>query len=319
MKEIFIVIAYCPDLKSQNMLRNLIVQVNEYGKHIFLLSHSHIPEDIIKMCNYYFYDYENKFIDDNQLKFSFTYKLPSNKKLFSKLCINSTTILPVMRLFLSGFLNAKSWGYSKVHFLEHDSSILDFSEIETNSKLLDKYDVVFYRDDLSKTHYRGHMSHWNLDKFNFKNFIYNEDQIINDYKKTGLIVEQYFFNKYILGKKSYEKDFNSLIEKNIYLNLSSSNIGNQERIVTLVDDNGELILFVLNKGKYTTYTEVIINTTKYKLFSTKPGCYSFAGIGNTEEANYIKVYNNNEMIYLFDMITKEKKREFISNNYLTES
>ena len=53
MKEIFIVIAYCPDLKSQNMLRNLIIQINEYGKHIFLLSHSHIPEDIIKMCNYY--------------------------------------------------------------------------------------------------------------------------------------------------------------------------------------------------------------------------------------------------------------------------
>ena len=151
----------------------------------------------------------------------------------------------------------------------------------------------------------------------YDNLKKNENNIIKIQNKVKLHFVRGPFVEITGSKKAdYKVDF---VDNKTGKILFSSNIGNQERVVTLVDDNGELILFVLNKGKYTTYTEVIINTTKYKLFSTKPGCYSFAGIGNTEEANYIKVYNNNEMIYLFDMITEEKKREFISNNYLTES
>ena len=51
--EIIIITAYCPDLKRQDLLRNLVRYLNSNNKDILLISHSQIPEDIIKQCKFY--------------------------------------------------------------------------------------------------------------------------------------------------------------------------------------------------------------------------------------------------------------------------
>ena len=45
-----------------------------------------------------------------------------------------------------GFSLVKNIGYKKVHHIEYDCEIRDDFEIEENSKLLDDYDFIYYKD-----------------------------------------------------------------------------------------------------------------------------------------------------------------------------
>ena len=62
MEEIIIVTAYCDNLKKQDTLRKLVRNVKSFNYKILIISHSILPEDILKSCDYHFYDKENKLL-----------------------------------------------------------------------------------------------------------------------------------------------------------------------------------------------------------------------------------------------------------------
>ena len=63
MKDLILITAYCPTEEQEAALEKCIDSVLECGKHILLISHTHIPIHIQKKCQYYVYDYNNDVVD----------------------------------------------------------------------------------------------------------------------------------------------------------------------------------------------------------------------------------------------------------------
>jgi hypothetical protein len=84
MKEIIYIVDYSNTLEKQINLLNLIKGINREVYDVCVSSHCVLPEWIIELCDYYFYDKENEVINDSFLKsyyyfntdkFHITYKL----------------------------------------------------------------------------------------------------------------------------------------------------------------------------------------------------------------------------------------------------
>ena len=67
MKDLIFISAYCPTEEQETVLERCVNHVLECGKHIVLVSHTHVPIHIQKKCQYYVYDYNNEISDDYNL------------------------------------------------------------------------------------------------------------------------------------------------------------------------------------------------------------------------------------------------------------
>ena len=63
MKEIFVILSHTPTFERQQILRNLVFKLKQNNKKVLVVSHTPIPEDINKLVDYSFYDYDNILVD----------------------------------------------------------------------------------------------------------------------------------------------------------------------------------------------------------------------------------------------------------------
>jgi ABC-type multidrug transport system ATPase subunit len=63
MEEIFVILSYTPTFEQQQLLRDLVFKLKKNNQKVLIISHTHIPEDIIKLADYYFYDSENPLLE----------------------------------------------------------------------------------------------------------------------------------------------------------------------------------------------------------------------------------------------------------------
>ena len=64
MKDLILITAYTPTPQHEELLERAILSVKKVGFDILLVSHSHTPLNIQKMCQYYFYDHLNDVTDN---------------------------------------------------------------------------------------------------------------------------------------------------------------------------------------------------------------------------------------------------------------
>ena len=147
-KDIILITAYCPDSNKVDKLRTLInqLQVVKNKFDVMVVSHTTIPLDIQDKVDLCLYDKKNELLTDwdliNQPWFS-----PGNgRRIQSGLLTGRNTHLAIWRMFISSFSLCKNLGYNKIHHIEYDCEIEDFSEIIDNSKLLNEYDFIYYKD-----------------------------------------------------------------------------------------------------------------------------------------------------------------------------
>jgi len=151
MKEdIILISAYCPSIKKMDKLRKLINQLQVFREKydILIVSHTEIAIDIQNKVDLFLYDKKNELLTDwdliNQPWFS-----PGDgqdRRIQSGLLTGRNTHLAIWRMLILGFSLVKNIGYKKVHHIEYDCEIRDDFEIEENSKLLDDYDFIYYKD-----------------------------------------------------------------------------------------------------------------------------------------------------------------------------
>ena len=151
MKEDIILIStYCPDIQKMDQLRKLVNQLQTFREKydILIVSHTEIAIDIQNKVDLFLYDKKNELLTDwdliNQPWFS-----PGDgqdRRIQSGLLTGRNTHLAIWRMLILGFSLVKNIGYKKVHHIEYDCEIRDDFEIEENSKLLDDYDFIYYKD-----------------------------------------------------------------------------------------------------------------------------------------------------------------------------
>ena len=146
MKDLILISAYCNTKEKEEILRNLVTQINTQSQNLDLMvvSHTPIPLDIQDKCNYSFYDSKNELLYDWDLRSKPWFDPDNERPILSCLTAHYNTHLAIWRLIILGNSIASHLKYNKVHHIEYDSDIQDFSEIYDNSKLLDTYDCVVY-------------------------------------------------------------------------------------------------------------------------------------------------------------------------------
>ena len=184
-KDLIVIGTYCPDLERQKILNNCIdsLQKGRDKYDILICSHTFIPEYIHEKVDYVFYDKNNDILTDmeylNQPWFS-----PENGYVIKSTFIgNGSTYLSVYRVLISALGISKTYGYSKVHYIEYDSIWNDLTPIDKNSEHLNEYDSVIIKktpEDYGDNLYwgQGFFMSFKVDSLDKDFLIFNRDNLL---------------------------------------------------------------------------------------------------------------------------------------------
>lgn len=146
MKDLIIVTSFCDTKEKLEVLRNLVNQIKTQQDFfdLMIVSHTPIPIDIVEKSNFTLYDKKNELLFDTDLRSTPWFDPNNDRPILSIHTAFFNTHLAIWRMMIIGNSIAKNCGYKKVHHIEYDTSIKDFSELFDNSNLLENYDAVTY-------------------------------------------------------------------------------------------------------------------------------------------------------------------------------
>jgi len=180
MKDLIIVTAHCDNYEKEDILRNLVNQIySNESFDLLLISHTPIPLDISSKCTLSIYDSKNELLYDWDLR-SRPWFNPGNERAIQSVFTGFyNSHLAIWRMIILGNSVAKNLGYEKVHHIEYDTSIEDFSEILQNSELLEEYDSVTYNKTIDTVDpiLFGTYQAYRLDTLHEDLFILDEEKI----------------------------------------------------------------------------------------------------------------------------------------------
>lgn len=209
MKDLILISAHCDTQEKEDILRNLVQQIYQNGSFdLLLVSHTPIPLDISKKCTLSLYDSKNELLYDWDLR-SRPWFNPGNEREIQSIFTGFfNTHLAIWRMIILGNSLAKNMGYQKVHHIEYDTSIEDFSELFHNSDLLDQYDSITYTksEDTVDPIMFGTYQAYRLDTLHEDLFILNEEKIKKTIRESNTkSPEDLLYDLLFSGKKMFVK------------------------------------------------------------------------------------------------------------------
>jgi hypothetical protein len=199
MKDLILISNYSETYEKQEVLRNLVSQIYKQKSHfdLMIVSHTIVPEDISNKCEYVLYDKKNELIYDWDLRCKPWFNPGNTRQIMSIFTGNYNSHLAIWRMIILGNGLAKNLGYTKVHHIEYDASINDFSELIENSKLLDNNNCVHYVksqntvDDILFGSYQA----YRIDTLHNDLLVLNEDKIkeqikVNEDKSPEMMLQK---------------------------------------------------------------------------------------------------------------------------------
>jgi hypothetical protein len=295
MKDLIFISAYCPTEEQERDLERCVNHVLECGKHIVLVSHTHVPIHIQKKCHYYVYDYNNEISDDYNLLGHHHFKF-GNQKIQSRFFNKYFYGFAIYRMFAIACQIAINFGYQNIHHIEYDGQLLDKNLIDENSKHLEEYDSVVYTDNGKEDGFLfGSFKSLKVSSLpeNFKN--YNKDFIEREMKILEPKQMEYFTKNLFMssGKVLFKNEltddrfkrgdrvFHRNLHFTLYYNASDRTLN---IFYNSVIDSSEEIVVIVNK------------TTMFNI-QTKPYHWHVRSLGVFDEIDHVRVDNSEKIIY----------------------
>ena len=317
MKDLILITAYCPTEEQEAALEKCIDSVLECGKHILLISHTHIPIHIQKKCQYYVYDYNNEVVDDyNLMGYYHYFFFNDNKKINSRFFIKNFYGFAIYRMFSIASQIAINFGYQNIHHIEYDCELIDKNLIHENSEYLKEYDSVICTDS-------GDENGWLYGAFKsfkvsslpdkFKN--YDRDYIESEMKNITPTHLEYLTKKLFIdsGKPLFKNEPTS---DRFRKNTVDEHRGLHHTLYYNPED-GTLNIFYRSVKNSSEEIVVIVNKTTMINIETKPYHWYVRPLGIFDEINHVRVDNSQKVIYdkTFDNEFREifKIKSYITN------
>jgi hypothetical protein len=231
MKDLIMVLSFCDTKEKEDTLRNLVLQIGNHKDSfdLMVVSHTVVPVDISDKCDFVFYDKKNELLYDWDLRCTPWFDPDNQRPIMSIFTGFSNTHLTIWRMLILGNSIAKNSGYNKVHHIEYDSSILNFSELYDNSKLLNTHDCITYTkskdtvDDILFGTYQA----YRLDTLSEQLLVLNEEglktKIRNSSSKSP---EEMLYKVLHLGKSGIVKKKDLLDKDGNQFGLTSNRLSN---------------------------------------------------------------------------------------------
>jgi len=188
MKDLIMISSYCNTKEKEEVLRNLVSQISKQKDtfDIMIVSHTVVPDDISDKCDLVFYDKKNELLYDWDLRCKPWFNPGNTRQIMSIFTGFFNTHLAIWRMLILGNSLAKNIGYNKVHHIEYDTSISDFTELIENSKLLNEYDCVTYtktKDTVDSILFGSYQA-YRLDTLHEDLLKLNEDELKNKIRNS---------------------------------------------------------------------------------------------------------------------------------------
>ena len=217
-KDLILITAYCDSDVKEDVLRNLVKQINEHSEKfdIFIISHTPIPQDISERVNFSFYDKKNELLYDWDLRCKPWFDPNNERPILSIFTGNYNTHLAIWRMIILGNMIAKNCGYKKVHHLEFDSDVQDFSEFYSNSDLLEKFDSVIYNKIVSTVDpiLFGTYQAYRVDKLPNELLILDENKIKSEIRESDHKSPELMLYELLAKTNNYKIKFKDNLDKN---------------------------------------------------------------------------------------------------------
>jgi hypothetical protein len=147
MKEIFFIETHTPTFEQQQMLRNLVFKLKQNNKDVLIVSHTLIPDDIVKLADYYFYDSDNTLLSVWEYTEGFNFYENKYFKIASQFDVFKyhNYGVAVYKLVSFGLMLSKNLGYEKCHIIEYDTDFDNLSGFDEINLYLKTNDCVFFK------------------------------------------------------------------------------------------------------------------------------------------------------------------------------
>jgi hypothetical protein len=320
MKDLIVIGAYCPDEERQKLLNNLVDSLSNIQESydILISTHSKIPEYIVDKVDYIFYDKDNNLIINDLKYLNQPWFKPNNKTtIYTTFLSGYSTYLTAYKLLIGGLGLGKALGYKKAHFIEYDTHLPNFDEFFDNTKLLDSYASIQYKDKSVLDWGVGSFISFNLTQIDKLLLEYNEKELLSfiEYKaKTNERVTEKLLSK----TPRLEKELKVLTDKGIKLSLSSLSKKDELDFWTVpyYDPKTNNINFICwnQKSEEPIDVNVIINSEKFLSFkNVAHGHYHIRELGPISEVNDILILINNKVKTHIDF-NSISKEDFMNTN-----
>ena len=311
-KDVILITAHTPDRKRKDLLLDLVLSINRDVFDIVVSCNSKIHEDVYDYCDYVLYDKENRLARDYDKKMMLWWA--NNNFIVNTTEIkNFNHIVAAASLITNGLSLCKSLGYTKVHFLEYDSKILDDSAFTENSNLLDDYSIVFY----NHPHGYGLFSSYSVNLNKIPDFwLDTKLERLHDYlkKPNDKILEEYGKHLVVQTPDAYVarwEEYDRRVKTNLF------NTDDIEDWVVAVEREGNFVGFSTNIKKGTDALRVlyIINDEHIISAQVHYNVWFTQNLGTVEDVHNIKILVNGVLRNEYDF-TKIEKKKYISRNFI---
>jgi len=321
MKEIFFIEAYTPTFERQQMLRNLVFKLKQNNKDVLIVSHTPIPEDIIKLVDYYFYDSDNTLLSVWEYTEGFNiygneyFKIVSQFDVFKYYNYG----LAACKLLWFGLMLSKNLGYKICHMIEYDTDFNNLNGFDEVNSYLETKDCVFFKTgQFNDTPILlGSWISFNLEKYTYDNFNFNKQEIKTLLKKgtTAGMAEIVTFEKLIKNKNYLilDKEFAlNKINPNLSSTLQTHPIFNKSisLIPCVKKDTLEVILFGNNNSSNEINIDIFCNKKEIISFNIGPNSWKYIPLGDLDNLSNLKFYYNDKMFIELDFENDIPKEEF---------
>jgi hypothetical protein len=289
VKDLIFVTAYCPDQEQIDRLSECIDSLPNDGFDIALISHSHIPLDVQKKCQFYIYDYLNELSDDEELKHFEFHRTKSHFLKSKYLKKTSFYGFAIYRMFSTICKLAKNYGYERIYHVEYDFVIKDKSIFENHRNFLNKYDSVFYTIDEDSDMILGGLKSFNVSRLPdlFEN--YNRGKMTEIIKEQDLIPLEKFTKKIFQDVGNNLFISKNVIEKKVdYKKFVSQDLN---WCYCYNESDNQLYFFYSNIFNEDQHIKVESNKVKFKT-TIQSKRFHIQNLGNIDEVIFLSFYRN---------------------------
>ena len=315
MKDLILITAYTPTPQHEELLKRAILSVKKIGFDILLVSHSHTPLEIQKLCQYYFYDHINDVTDEVDFR-HFEYFNSSEFQIKSKYFTKNFYGFSIYRMFSIASKIAKNFGYERLYHMEYDCEVLDQCIFMEHQEFLKTHDAVFYTvggseidfliacfksfkvDSLPETfanYDKGHMS----------------DVIINTHCKP---LENYT-KRIFRGLNTKFLDSRSIFTTGKFV---QSNLISRKKHFTMFYNplNEKVEFFIRNLWDENQKVMLITNNNFIQNIEVLPNHWHIRTLCDINDFESMMVLQNNSLIYEFRVNNKEELETFKENAFI---
>lgn len=313
MNDLVVITAHCPTLEQEKLLEKCVDSVLNFGFHVAVISHTHVPIHIQKKCNYYFYDHHNDVNYDEALLYYSWYSIDEKTTIVSKYFTKEFYGFAIYRMFTIASQIGKNFGYKNLHHIEYDCLLQDKGIIEEHNELLKEYDSVFYTNNGKENGFiMGAFKSFRIEKLPelFQN--YNKEKI-RDMMVNIPLKPLESFTKHIFmksGKVFFGKQGELLKTGKIVGNESKSRL---KHFTPYYDSrDNKFYFFYKNNNSETDSIRIFINGNNLIKFHSEPNHWNTRPLCNFDDLESLLVVMNDKIVY--DKTFTSERRELLREN-----